>query len=50
MSDHLINAWSCNDCGENFYTDLEMEPEFCPYCQSTDLEDSKVLEAKPFIK
>ncbi|MCK1999968.1 FYDLN acid domain-containing protein [[Brevibacterium] frigoritolerans] len=47
MKEHLINQWHCDECEDIFYTDLEKQPEFCPYCKTTTLSDSKVLEANP---
>lgn len=50
--EHLINQWHCDEdvCNRIFYTDLEESPENCPFCESCDLSDSKVLKAEPLIK
>lgn len=45
----LISQWHCDECEDIFYSELEREPEFCPYCRANQLSDSKVLEAKPLV-
>lgn len=47
--DITLNTWHCNnqDCKAEFYTQLADEPEYCPFCSGTVLEDSKVLTAEP---
>ncbi len=46
----VIYRWYCDNCGDYFYTDWESEPEFCPFCKSTYLEDKKPFEIRPKTK
>ena len=41
---HSINAWHCDDCDDNFYTGTYSDPEFCPFCKSTELDKGKSFE------
>lgn len=39
-------TWYCDSCGDEFYTGMNKEPEFCPYCKSTDItsDDGLIIE------
>lgn len=45
----LLNTWHCenDDCEAVFYTNLGDEPSYCPFCNGTELADSKVLTTEP---
>jgi len=49
--EHLINQWHCDDddCNKIFYTDLDVMPESCPFCNNEYISDSKVLKTEPLI-
>lgn len=44
MEGQLIKTWHCDDCDEFFYSKVDRQPEFCPYCKSLHLFESKVLK------